>query len=151
MIVYFILEPISLFLFFGILLAMITRSQSDLLFVLYVLLAIPIITIFHLLLDLRNYAFLTKAKVALEYNNAIFVIGAAFSVIYAYSATDFSYLKPMINFEGILNDGFQARDAFSYIFAVFSFPFLVSMALSKAIVEHRLYKIEEQEKRIMSR
>jgi hypothetical protein len=140
MISYFILEPALMFTIIGMLLAGLTHSSSDLFFIVYVLASVPVFSFVFLILDIRNINFLNKAKIALEYNNVIFIILAGLSVIYAYASSDFDFLKPMVNFQKISEEGFQARDAFSFIVAIFSFPFLVSTALNKALVEHALHR-----------
>lgn len=136
MTVYLILEPLLLMACGSFLMFQLFESINSLFYMCYFLFFIPMISGLYIILNRKNYARLSRVKIALDYNNAIFIAGVGLSVIYAYSTTDFTYMKSVVNLQQITKDGFQARDAFSYVVSIISFPFLVSTALNKAIIEH---------------
>lgn len=112
----------------------------------YILCSTPLIIqvwlliVFHAHLD--KDLFLKKVKVALELNNFIFLTLTLLLAIYSYVQKDFKFMYNITNAQQLADQGFQIRDLYNFISVFTTFPFLVSMALTKWHIKWLSYKNE---------
>lgn len=99
-----------------------------------------IVSVTFLYLNRKQKNFLVDSKLALEFLNAFIIIITGFATLFAYMSSNFSFIYPVFDMNKILNQGFQPRDAFNYLFLYISLPFLISCSSCKFLVEIFLEK-----------
>lgn len=149
MTVYLILEPIVFTMFTWLSLAIITK-ENEYVVVFSPFILIPLASMAWLLLDHKDLVILQKAKIALEWNQAIAASISLAVAIYLLLTpnTELQFIGSLFSAESLQKEGFGYRDAFNLLFLSISFPFVISFTLSKALVEHLIYRLEAKVRNI---
>ena len=140
MFIHLILAPLSMTLLAWMsLIVLFDTSHSWVVF--FPLYALPVISVIYVMADFQYPDILEKVKVALEYNNAFFVLATGLLAVYSFSTSDFSILNPLSSSSSYISNGFNNKDGFDFLISVLGLPFLVANAFTKAFIEHRLYRV----------
>lgn len=148
MVLYFIVEPLAFTVFGLFILTILTRGNEHVIFIAMFLL-VPIGCILWLLLDHRDINFLKRAKIALEWNQAI-ATGVSIVVailIFLTSNSELQFIDSLFPVEILEQDGLDFRDASNFLILIISFPFVIGFTLSKAYIEHLIFRSEVNEGR----
>lgn len=141
MTLHLIINPVFVTLVSWGILIFLFKESSNSFIVFYPLYALPFISTFYVMLDYQHPKILERVKVALEYNNAFFVLITGGLAVYSFSTSDFSKLNPLASSSSYISNGFNTKDGFDFLISIFGLPFLVANAFTKAFIEHRLYRV----------
>ncbi|MGE7827537.1 hypothetical protein [Paenibacillus sp. NPDC093718] len=142
---YFILEPLFVGMFFCFMIGVLTRGNGMVILISPFIL-IPLSCVLWVLLDNRDIDFLKRAKVALEWNQAIASSVSLFVAIYiiVVPESDLGFLRYLFS-PASGDDGITSRDAANLVFLTLSFPFVISFTFAKATIEHILFRKEKSQ------
>lgn len=136
-IIYYLLEPVSLFLWVMLAVPFINIDPKILNFILPAF--VPIFSILKTIYKRKDDDFLIKAKVALELYNTMFIIITGVIGIIAYSK-NFDFLKPLVKMDELIQNGNEPRDIYNYLSIYMTLPFLISGASCRFILEYLEYR-----------